>query len=117
MFRYCSVLHDGPGQKRVRSCSDLRSHHAPTDADAPRWNCFHLDILRPEDLDPLGDVAIVDIPAVNLEEVAERCRFVSSVLKGGGKLVMQCGAGLLVDAGQCERFFVPTDGCLWDPLF
>src|SRR5215472_11727125 len=117
MFRYCSVLDHGPGQKRVRSFSDLRSHHAPQDADAPGWNYLHLGILRPQGLDPLGYVAIVDVAAVNLKEVAERGRLVSSVLERGRKLVMQCGAGLLIDAGQSEGFFVPADGCFWDSFF
>ena len=66
----CSIPRHGSGQKRVRSFSDLRSHHAPRDASAPRWNQRHLGILRPEGLNSLGYVAIVDVAAVNFEEVA-----------------------------------------------
>src|SRR4051812_40093014 len=45
----------------------------------------HLGILRPEGLDALGHIAIVDVATVDLEKVAERGRIVAGTLKCGSK--------------------------------
>jgi hypothetical protein len=41
----------------------------------------HRVILRPKGLDPLANIAIIDVAAVNLEEVAQRRWIVSGTLK------------------------------------
>jgi hypothetical protein len=47
------------------------SRRAPFTRSARRRSIqTHLSILRPEGLDPLGHITIVDIAAVDLEEIA-----------------------------------------------
>lgn len=71
------------GRKREKSPLDLRSHCAPTDTSAPGSIPSHLGILRPEGFDSLGHVAVVDVAAVNFEEIVERCRFISGSFERG----------------------------------
>ena len=49
--------------------STLNTHSSPGPRDG-RLIQTHLSILRPEGLDALGNVAIVDVAAVDLKEIA-----------------------------------------------
>src|SRR5579864_770261 len=105
--RYDCFSRGGSHRERVRWPSDLRSRHPP--GCAPGWIRCHQGILRPERLDPLGYVSIVNIAAIDFEEVAQRGRLVSRVLEGRSQFVVQGGAGLLIDGRKFERLFVPAD--------
>src|ERR1700721_2682890 len=72
----------------------------------------HPAILRLPGLDALGHVAIIDVAAVDFHEVLECQGFVPGSFMGGGELVIQCGAGFLIDANHAQRFFVPADRSL-----
>src|SRR4051812_29191295 len=68
-------------QKPTGRFSDRRSR------SAPQWQAAntagrirpHRDILRPQGLDPLSDITIVDVVTVNFEEVAECSRPVAGI--------------------------------------
>jgi len=60
----------------------------------------HLGILRPEGLDSLGHIAIVDVAAVDFEEIAECSRIVAGTLQRRREFVMEGGAGFLIQAGK-----------------
>src|SRR5437870_2344717 len=72
--------------------------------------------ILPEGLDPLGHIAIVNIVAVHFQKVTQRSRIVSSPFKGRAKFIVQCGSGLLIQAGKLQRLFIPTDCYLRDTL-
>src|SRR5262249_34750920 len=79
-------------------------------------DCAHQTILRPEGLDTLGDIAIVDVCAVDFQKVTKRCRTVARCFEGRSQLVMQCSTGLLVQARQPQGFFVPAHSGLGNAL-
>jgi len=56
--------------------STLNTHPKPKGVARP-FVQKHLLILRPEGLDALGHIAIVDVAAVNLEEIAECSRIIA----------------------------------------
>jgi hypothetical protein len=60
----------------------------------------HLGILRPEGLDPLGHIPVVDVAAIDFEEIAEGRRIVARTLQCGGKFVMESRTGFLIQAGE-----------------
>src|SRR5271169_1706833 len=72
----------------------------------------HRDILRLQGLDALGDVAIIDIAAVNLHEMLESGGFVAGGLVSGGEFVVESGAGFFVDGGDGKSLLVPANGGL-----
>src|SRR6202035_367407 len=76
----------------------------------------HRTILRLQGLDALGDVAIVNVAAIDLSEVLEGRRFVARSLVGGSQLVVQGDARISVNAGNTERLVVPADGRLRNSL-
>jgi hypothetical protein len=59
--------------------STLNTHPAPWPRHGRLFQ-IHLDILRPEGLDALGNVAVIDVAAVDLEEIGERGRIVAGTL-------------------------------------
>lgn len=67
--------------------STLNTHPSPGSVTWP-YIQNHLGILRPEGLDSLGDISIVDVAAVDLEEIAEGGRIIAGTLKCGSKFVM-----------------------------
>src|SRR5271170_3078437 len=76
----------------------------------------HRAILRLQGLDALGNVAIIDVAAVNFHEMLEGGGFVAGGFIGGGQLVMESGAGFFVDAGSVESLLVPANGGLGQAL-
>ena len=72
----------------------------------------HRAILRLQGLDALGDVAIIDVAAVNFHEVLERGGFVAGGFIGGGEFVVESGARFFVDTGGAEGFLIPANGGL-----
>src|ERR1700735_4298677 len=72
----------------------------------------HRAILRLQGLDALGDVAIVDVAAINFHEVLERRRFVAGGFIGGSELIVESSAGFFVNAGRVQSFLVPANGGL-----
>src|SRR5580693_5575292 len=76
----------------------------------------HRAILRLKGLDALGNVAIIDVAAVNLHEMLEGGGLVAGGFIGSGQLVVERGAGFFVDAGSVESFLVPANGSLRQAL-
>src|SRR5580692_8165679 len=76
----------------------------------------HRPILRLQGLDALGDVAIIDVAAVNLHEMLERGGFVAGGFIGGGQFVVESGAGFFVDSGSVEGLLVPANAASGKPL-
>src|SRR5580700_674325 len=100
---------------------DRWSRRAPLEeTSALGERCFegktHRAILRLQGLDALGDIAIIDVAAVNLHEMLEGRGFVAGGFVGGGQFVVQSGAGFFVDAGSVEGLLVPANGCLGQAL-
>src|SRR5580704_10611060 len=81
-----------------------------------KWGQTHPSILRLQGLDALGDIAIIDVAAVNLHEMLEGRGFVAGGFVGGGQFVVQSGAGFFVDAGSVEGLLVPANGGLGQAL-
>ncbi len=79
--------------------STLNLYSRPMPREKRRSVQTHPAILRPEGLDPLGYIAIVNVAAVDFEEIAERGRIIARALERGGEFVVECSAGLLVQAG------------------
>src|ERR1700679_3935499 len=69
----------------------------------------HPTILRLQGLDALGHVAIIDVAAVDFHEVLECQGFVPGSLMGGSELVIQSGAGFLINSNHAQSLFVPAD--------
>src|SRR4051794_25410596 len=88
--------------------STLNTHPAPWPRHGRLFQ-IHLGILRPEGLDALGNVAVIDVAAVDLEEIGERGRIVAGTLERGSELVMQRGASFLLQVGKLQGLFVPAD--------
>lgn len=59
----------------------------------------HPSILRLQGLDALGNIAIVDVAAIDFHEVVEGITFVTGGLKGTSQFVMQSGAGVQIKVG------------------
>src|SRR5580704_18354572 len=89
----------------------LPSHPAPTERGlrkAPGYQRSinaHANILRLQGLNPLSDVAIIDVAAVNFHEIAQSEGLVSRGFIGRSQFVMQRGASLLIDLRKLERLF------------
>jgi len=76
-------IHSGVVQKSkpVELSWDRRSRHAPRrHARTAGGLHSHPAILRPEGFDPLGNVTVIDVAAVDFEEIAERGCLVSCAL-------------------------------------
>src|SRR6266568_7927675 len=76
----------------------------------------HRDILRLQGLNALSNIAIIDVAAVNLHEVAESDRTVSRGFVGRAEFIVQRHAGVLIDIRKLKRLFIPTDGCFRNTL-
>src|SRR5258708_19331954 len=77
----------------------------------------HRAILRLQGLNALGDVAIVDVVAVDIHEVFEGGGLVASGFVGGSQFVVQGDAGFAVDAGNLQSLVVPADGSFRHAFF
>src|SRR5580700_2261931 len=100
---------------------DRWSRRAPLEeTSALGERCFegktHRAILRLQGLDALGDIAVIDVAAVNFHEMLKGRGFVAGGLVGGGQFVVQSGARFFVDARGAERLLVPADGGLRQSL-
>src|SRR5580658_148496 len=74
----------------------------------------HRAILRLQGLDALGDVAIIDVAAVNFHEMLERGGFIPGRLIRGGEFIVESGARFFVDARGVESLLVPANRSLRD---
>src|SRR5581483_8115929 len=68
----------------------------------------HPVILRPEGLDALGDIAVINVAAVDFEKITQRRRIVARAFERRSELIMEDGPGFLVQARDFERLFIPT---------
>ena len=62
----------------------------------------HRAILRLQGLNALGDVAIVDVVAVDVHEMLEGRRLVAGGFVGGGQFVVERDAGFAIDGRHLE---------------
>src|SRR5580692_12067047 len=76
----------------------------------------HRVILRLQGLDALGNVAIIDVAAVNLHEMLQGGGLVAGGFIGCCEFIVESGAGFFVDAGSVESFLVPANGGLRQAL-
>jgi hypothetical protein len=60
----------------------------------------HPTILRPERLDPLRYIPVINVAAVDLEEIAERCQLVPCIFQRRCEFVVQRSSGLCVEIGK-----------------
>ena len=72
----------------------------------------HRAILRLQGLDALGNIAIIDVAAVNLHEVLEGRGSVTGRFIGCGQLIVESRPGFFVNARGIEGFLVPANSGL-----
>src|SRR6266849_4974996 len=77
----------------------------------------HQTILRPQGLDALGDIAIIDVAAIDVHEVLEGRWFVPGSFVGRAQFVVEGHARLTIDAGNLQSLFIPADSGLGYALF
>src|SRR5882724_9421291 len=94
--------------RRDQSSTDAPPHTTPR-AEKIR-DQTHPAILRLQGLNALGDVAIVDVVAVDFHEVFEGGGLVAGGLVGGSQFVVEGDAGFSVDAGNLQSLVIPADG-------
>src|SRR5208337_1704367 len=77
----------------------------------------HRAILRLQGLNALGDVAIVNVGAIDVHEMLDRGGLVAGGFIGRGQFVIEGNAGFAINGGYAESLLVPPDGSLGHALF
>src|SRR5271157_5308947 len=100
---------EGDGRQAAKARAELQAERIGDNG--------HRAILRLQGLNALGDVAIVNVGAIDVHEMLDGGWLVAGGFIGRGQLVVEGNAGFAINRGYAESLLVPADGSLGHALF